>query len=588
MNTLRQYMKRHMLALWIALAAGAISVAPTIIAPLMIQDKYKGVQYLYINDEDTYRSRIHEVLDGHYRIASPHLHEYKDSPSLIAPINEYFYALPAFFFGLSFVVVASKFVFPALLFFLVYLLVAKLAGEKEDGDTEMSAIAAGVLVVLGIDLVDYGYMLSVIQNGAAGAHPLLWTRLVNPIAGGLLFFGFLNFLWDTITSERHYAPFLAGLMSALSVGYFFNYGLSLAILAAALTIFFLQKNYAAVKRIGMAISASFVLSIPYWYGIFSSWGGEAGRRAQERNGMFFTHAPEWNKFLIATTGFFLLNILYARYRERSTNPVFHGNTVVWSFLGVLLLGSWFAFEQQVVTGREIWIPHFVQYTIPLCFIVVIMTVYLVWRKYFPRIWKATILIMLLLSSVPAGMSLASFGYVIPDFKRMQGYGESLSFLNEHAKPECVVLVTHYNIDLEKLIPAYTRCDLYDTYYTYFGVPDERLLHNFLMDARIQGVTEDNMNKYLLAHDGKVRSYYFTNWTQAFKQGKEEWVLERMVLLNEQYKEFMKADLNTQIHKYRIDYIFSEHELLPEVLKQMQGLSFYKKLGAVYVYSFEAR
>lgn len=588
MNLINQFIKRHALALWIALAVGAVSALPATIAPFLIKDTYKEVQFLALNDEDTYRSRIHEILDGYYSVSSPHLHEYKNLPSLVIPINEYFYALPAFFFSLSVVIVASKFVFPALLFFLVYLLVYKLLGAKEDHDAKMSAIAAGTLVVLGVDLVDYGYILSVIRNGAAGGHLLMWTRLVNPVTGALLLFGFLHFLWDAIISGRRSPPFFAGLMSALSVGYFFNYGMSLAVLAATLIIFFLQKNYVVVKKISIAIIASFVLSIPYWYGIFSSVGGEGGRRIQERNGMFFTHAPEWNKFLIATTCFFVISLAYPYFVKRSKKIILE-NGITWSFLGALLLGSWIAFNQQVITGREIWIPHFVQYTIPLCFIVVIVTMHLLWREYFPRLWKISVLVMLALSSIPAGMSFASLEpSSLKDFEGIQGYGQALTFLNTQTGRECVVLVTDNNDKLEGLVPAYTHCDLYSTYYNYFGVPDERILHNYLLNLRLHGVTAENVNEYQLAHTEFVRSYFFSNYTQTFTQGKDGWVLERIAWLNDQYKEFLKVGLDTQLHKYRVDYVFSVSALPTDVLRQLPTLVLSQKSGNVYIYTFTAK
>ena len=156
MKALRTFLELHTMGLVFAVVVGTLCVLPQFLAPLALHDGYKGMQFLYLDDELTYRSLIQEVLDGHHTTASPHLYEYKDSQTIVYPTGVYFYALPAMLIGLSCMLVLAKFLFPAILFFLVYLLSCKLTGHdgKENSKTNIvNAVAAGLLVTLGMELI---------------------------------------------------------------------------------------------------------------------------------------------------------------------------------------------------------------------------------------------------------------------------------------------------------------------------------------------------------------------------------------------------------------------------------------------------
>ena len=161
MNIVRLFAVRHTWGIICALIVGAITVLPSILAPIALGNDYRGIQFLPLNDEETYRARIHEVLDGHWRVASPVFYEYKNVHSLIPSINEFFYALPAYIFGLSFVMIASKFIFPILIFFLAYLLIIQITEAVEPAGNNRprwDAIAGGLLVIFYFEFIDYQFI----------------------------------------------------------------------------------------------------------------------------------------------------------------------------------------------------------------------------------------------------------------------------------------------------------------------------------------------------------------------------------------------------------------------------------------------
>ncbi len=586
MERLRRYVSRHGIALACSIVVGTLCVLPQFLAPLALGGGYKGLEFLYIDDELTYRSLIHEVLDGHPMVTSPHLYEYKDSPAIVYPIGDYFYAIPALVFGLACVIIASKFLFPALLFFLVYLFIRKLTGG-EGYAAIANAIAIGLMVTLGMELIDIHYLKGLLSGSIHTTHLILWTRLVNPITGSLLVFGLLVSLWNVVEKGRKSDIVLAGILAAGTVGYFFSLAISLSLLAACIVVFLFQKKWTEAKRVLSVLFITLLLQAPYWYQTLHALGGEAGRKLEGRNGMFFTHAPMWNKLLIATSIFVVFSFFYA-YVFKKKKEIFSPHVHAWSFIFTLMLASWMVFNEQVITGREIWPYHFVQYTIPFCFIMFFTTSYLVWRNLFPRLWIYGVLLISLIALYSGVSSAGSYMYRISDFKKLQQSAPALAFLNHLPQKDCVVLVTDFDKTLERLIPAYTRCDVYSSGYAFYGIPEDRLLHNYLLSLRMNGVTAEGIDKFLDTHDGEVRSMYSENWTQAFSITRDAWLTGHLEDVSRQYKEFLKSDLETQLKEYRVDYIFSSTELTGTVLKELSDISPATILSGVYIYATQPK
>jgi len=581
MRRAKLFLQTHVIGIFFAVVVGIISVLPSFLAPLALGSNYKGIQFLYVDDEDIYRARIHEILDGHPAVASPYLFEYKDMRVPMPPLGEFFYALPAFFFGLGVVILLSKFLFPAVLFFLIYFLTKKLIVEEGDVYAKITPITSGLLVMFGYDLIDYHYVAALLQGQIASTHLLLWTRLVNPITGGLLLFSFLITLWMIIKKTFRFTHILGGILLALMVGYFFSFGLALAILAALFCIFLLNKEYAIARKFAAVFFIALLVDIPYWYNVFTAIGGTDGKLVASRNGMFFTHAPIINKVLLLATIFFAASFIYAYFikKERS-----HQRS--WQFMTAILLGAWGAFNQQIVTGREIWPFHFVQYTIPLSFVVIITTAFIVWRKHFPRLWMLGMITALSGSLLIGVFSAYSYVYKIPEFQNLQRYSTLFSWLDTKAPKECVVLLKERNDELERLIPAYTHCNVYSTESVFFGVTSARVLHNYLLRMRLNGVDQVHAHEYLLAHQETVRSYFYDDWNQLFGQGEDTWLLGRVSFLEKEYQMFLKGDLKKQIQMYRLDYLLTEKVLTAQELKQLPGLHLKQTLDEFFLYSFK--
>ena len=538
------------------------------------------MQYLPMDDEDFYRARIHEILDGYPAVVSPFLYEYKQERLNIAPIGEWLYALPAFIFGLSFIFIVYKFLLPAILFFLVYLLVKKMIGG-DDREALLTSLTAGLLVTLGIEFVDYGYMLSLFEG--APSRSLLWTRPVNPITGGVLLFTFLLSVYS-IMERRRYAYILAGILLAATVGYYFAFGMATAVLGVLFLAYLVRREYPVVRDFIATGIVFLVVSAPYWYNVALSFGGETGRAAAMRAGMIFTHAPVFNKALFAATIIVVLCFAYALFKGYVRE-----NERAWIFIGALIAAGWIGFNEQIITGRQIWYHHFVQYTVPFSYIAVLVASYLSIRRTLPRLWFLGVGTLAMLSIV-YGLYSTTHGFPsrMEDFARLQAYGPVMDWLNDNALRDCVVAVVEEGEEAGRWIPAYTHCNSYISAFTYYAIPEDRVLHNYLLHLRLNGVEPENVANYLKDHESEMRGHMFTNWDHLFDPDQGEWVAERISYLTSTYREFATEDLNERMHQYRIDYLMTKGPMSPALEKQLPGLKEAAYLGTYHLYALKAK
>ena len=583
MEAFKNFVHTHAIGLAFAFFVGACAVIPSLVPPILLGADYHGIAFVANNDENAYRARIHEILDGHLAVGSTNLYEHKDDKGVIPPIHEYLYAIPAFFFGLSGVIVFSKFLLPALLFFLVYRFVRSLGGEGDAYSRSIlvwTAVAAGLFASFGLDAGNIHQQIDLLKGTHDAFASLSWTRLVNPIIGALEILVFFLALLKVWKEKHRKATIVAGLTMALSVGYFFGFGIIACTLGAAGLAALFLRDMARVVRLATIGVIGIVCSLPYWILALSAASGEEGRILSERNGMYFTHDAVVNKFLLLTTVFTLLSFCYAYFYKR-----YRDELSSWGFVFIVLSGSWIALNQQVITGRAIWYYHFAQYTMPIGFIVLAVVGYLVWRRQFPRFYRVALTGGIVVSALLLVLTGLSYRYGMGDFKALQQHGDLFSFLNNEAPKDCVVFIKEESDPAEPMIPAYTHCNVYSTIYLFNGVPRDRTLHNFLLRMRLEGVTEADMHQYLLAHEPEIRHYFFDNWDQIFASGIDSWVEGRIVMLEDAYRPFLKEDMKREMLMYRMDYFAVREPLPPSLFQQLPGLSLLKRFPDYYVYTF---
>lgn len=576
--SIKIFLKKHYLALIFAVIVGMVSVLPQFLAIKAIGSDYKGIHFMYTANEDAYMARIQEIIDGHWSVSSAFFYEYKNWKTIMPPTGEYFYALPAILLrvSLSNVLVATKFLFPAILFLLIYFLLLNLGDGLGALSGKVNAVVGGLFVTLGYDLIDYKTAWQFLIGQRETTNLLLWTRPVNPVTGALLIFVFLLLLWKIVNNGRRWLVLPTGLVWGLMTGYFFSWSLSLAITAVLLAVFILRKKYSVVKNLLLVCLVFFLTSLPYWLNIFSSFGSVEGREHATRSGMLFTHTPIVNKVVLMITIIFLLaSALEYFYTKKLKKENW------WWFCLALIAAGWLAYNQQVITGRTVWYYHFVQYTIPLAVVVgmVLFDHYI--KPRFFKIWLTGICLLAIAITIFNIAAIKSYAVNYESFKELQKYSAPFLWLNENTAKDCVVLTPQVDTGLDILIPAFTHCNVYVTSWVFDGVPTDRVWHNFLVLLRMKNVDPAHVKEYLENHEPTVRGQFFTDWGQLFDRRPSPYIQKKIDELAMAYQDFVKRDFVGELKRYKLDYLLfvgppstSTLKSLPDIKPVYNDIDFY--------------
>lgn len=561
------------------------------------------------DNEDTYLSRIHEILDGYYAVGSFSFFEYKNQPPLSPPGGEFFYALPSMVFGISLVniLIISRFILPVILFLLVYILIRRLTVGLPGFFNKINAIAGALWVTLGYNLIDWRNIFNFLtgrQDILAGSF-LVWSRPVNPILGAIFLFSFLLLLWALWhkTRYRKTGIIFAGLFLTLMIAsYFFSWGMALSIWGVLTVIALAKKEWLVIKSfIGVLLSA-LIFSSPYWY---MSWQASQSPWYADsvlRSGLFYTHYPLLNKLILAVLALYLVLVGWSWFIKNRPFSFslgylrkFFESLEAWHWFCLsFILGALLAYSQQIITGITIWPYHFSQYSIPLAMVVVMALLFNIIKEKSIYLWAsaAGLIIMAALFYgvyIQASVYQNNFSY----YATVQPYAEVFNWLNQQPK-DCVVLVrqdAEEIIRLNTLIPALTHCNNLVSIDGVFSLmPNDRLLFNYLIFLRINNIKPEKIDSYLAKNKNEAESYLFSNWqglhhAKDFPDVSDKLLEERIKKFPQDYREFYAKDFKKELSLYRLDYILSAGPLAEEVFKQLTGLKLVFNKNNLFIYSF---
>lgn len=566
----------HWTAILAAIFVGVLFSLPQVLSRIAIGDAYQGAPFFSQNDDETYLTNIQEIIDGHWTASSPIFDGYKDSPVRILPIGEYLYVLLHFLLGISILsaITLSKFIFPAILFLLVYALIYSLTMGGEARALKMTAVAGALLVLLGYDFADPRYVFSLLRGETEPIYSVMWARLVNPITGGMFLMSYLVLLWHSIRGYRRWTlSILAGLILLFSAGYFFSYATALAITGTLIVITFFRREFLYIQHLLVTIGIGLLpliiqLSLFVISGVLSGEGGSLSKL-----GLFYTHRPLINTVLvIACVAFLSITALFYR-KDKDKEPE---ETLWWWFSLSILLGLMVAYIQQLVTGLTIWPQHFVQYSIPIVYIVGMTTFYKIIFARSRKLWLVGI-IVIFLSTFGWGIWMTTLYHSrLAEYSNSQRYMSSFEWLNKEAQKDCVVFAIEDSYLLSNKITAYTHCNVYYSMNTLYGLPQERIEHGYLSWLSFRGVQAENIEEYLTENKEEVYTTSFTNWMEKFRasdyswlkaiqdeEALNRWEAKSIKHLSEEYKSFKKKDFETELKKYKLDYILWDKVMYPD-------------------------
>ena len=590
-----EFIREHKLAFCAAFAVGLIYILPHVF--FIAADRYQGIPMMQTANEDEYLLRIREIMDGHWTLGSPVFYEYKDQLPLSPPVGEFFYAMPAMLFRISpvNVLIASRFYFPFMLFFLVYFLIWKLTGQSPAAAGKINAAAGALFVTLGYDLVDFRSIFGFIAGKSVlGRDFLIWSRPVNPILGAIFLFSFLILIWAIVknTNWPKLSIIFAGLFLALMMGsYFFSWGTALSVAGVLVLIYLFKKEYRIAKNLIFIVFLGFLFALPYWYGALKAAASPWHQESVLRSGLFLTHYPLFNKLLLAVLGFYAA--LFFRFKDEFREKMslrfadWHWFSLAFIFGGLLV------YSQQIVTGRAVWPYHFVQYTIPLAMAVFMVLTYRIFYEKNRYVWLAAILAVAI-SSLTFGLYVQFTAYAenYGRYAELQNYASPFDWLNRQEK-DCVALALDENDDFanfDHAVPAFTRCNLYNSTWVFSLMPEERIFHNYFTRLFLNGVNAENIENYLAGHRQEARGRLFTNWkgpfgVKDFPDFSDQELETRFEELARDYRDFLKRDFVWQLQKYKLDYIFVHGGISDQAAGLIKDLKPVYNDGEFEIYKF---
>ena len=602
---IKQYICDHYAAIIVAFFISIIYGLPNVWFMSSLGDDYKGVPMMQVANEDFYIARMREILDGHPMVASQFFFEYKNQYPLAPPTGEFLYAIPAFIFKLSIVTVVmlSKFILPFILFLLIYALIYRITLFDISWHKKLNAISGGLFVVLGYDLVDYRTILNLISGEAHPEGWLLWARPVHPILGAIFLISFLICIYNIIMRKRKKRSIILGslFLALMMASYFFSWGVAISILFVLVIFFLFDKRYGVVKDFINLFVLAIVFSLPYWYIAFQARSSEWYQDSLMHSGLFFTHYPIINKVLVSGALMYILVFVYFYLVKRNIFNKYlisiDKRTKLQDWVVIcssFIIGGFLALNQQVVTGMTIWPFHFVQYTIPLVIISVSILFYNVIRNYSKLLWSFWI-VFVIGSSIIFGVhnQIGAYKNNFSNYTNLQEFSSLFNWLNKQEK-NCVILTPDskvYTHDLGIFLSSFAHCNTYANSAIFSTIlPQERRYHNYLVKLRLKGIKGEEIEEYIQNNYPEMQEYLFSNWKglfglSLFGDFKDDKLVKRINNLPDNYRDFLNKDFESELNKYKINYIVSVEPIRDYVLNQMTSVYQIFKNDNYLIYGF---
>lgn len=421
-------------------------IFPLFIFPIAAEDYYKGIDVIYTSagnaDAVFYLAKGKEVLEGH-SLGNLFLKEGKNRQDINFSNAERIPTLPLKLLGLAdkvdIVTVYNIYGFICLMviIFLIYAFVFRISRDK--------------LLSTLIPIVIIGAYLIIKDKALGYPESNMYLRPIQPATNIITLFIYLHLLYSAIKNNDRKFLILSGLMfGMLFYVAYFVWSFALAITGMLFLLYvFIKKDFVLAKRLlTILFFGLFIGSFRLW-SLYKFYSGDVGKIT-----IFFLaaakdHTPIFHRMpLIATT--FLFVIFGRRYKFED---------YFWLFLAIIL-ASWAALNQQIITGIQMQPDHYDQYfIIPFSFLISLYVL-----SSFVANKKARIFIFIFFTVVVSySVFLSQWRYadkILSQRMRDQNYREIIDFLNKE-NGQKVILTAENNIS-GLLFSVYTQHDLFWT------------------------------------------------------------------------------------------------------------------------------
>jgi len=436
--------------------------------------------------EPYYLARIHEVYHGDISV-SPFTYEDKytvppGSFSLAGPVL----AVPGIILNISVVPLALiyKFLLPAIVALLVYMLFFRMTGRRA------WSIAAMCAVMLGYNFMNAPDIPHLLRLDAS--YPSFWgfteySRPIYPQFSSIFLYAYLNLLFVALKEHKWKWYACLGLVFGAS---FYVYFYSVTFLAALIAVFivglFLAKRRREAGMLAASMAGGVAIGSYFIYNMFIVARSPYYADFAANMGLVASHMP-----IVSVAGCITLIVFltYLFLKKRLLNS--ERTQTDWFLLG-LLVTAFVVINQQVITGHLMQEGHYHWYfNIPI--FIIILTYVLAHALKNRRVLTMIAISAIVLVSFGANffVSYSSYIHWHDSVAADQRYMPLMSWLNASSTPQSVVFA---NEDISSLVPVYTFDNVVNEYMAInYLLPKDRI--DYTPDAILKAGFTQNIHKY---------------------------------------------------------------------------------------------
>lgn len=481
----------------VALLISFIFGLPHLVTPFFLGN-FKNYHPLAVNqvpivtfeESYVYAAQAREVCDGHPLSADAHLAEYKNLPSLTPLPLLFAGSLGCLIGSISAVFVISDFLFPPLIFLIVYLLLHSFTSNR-------GVSIFGAVLLLTADRL-FLFLPPLTLNMAKAFWDILaingtetvsleFARFPYPQFAFLILGLHLYFLLRAL-KEKNLLPTI---LSAIFLGllfytYFYYWTFILAGTAVLFFIFLLQKNLTGLKILLLNLIIAFLISIPYWLSFSQFQMLPVSQDILERMGF----EPGRVKNLYRTTQYLVFALLFFKFIRNK-------DLRFW-FLLAFLLGGIASLNIQILTGYTLQSWHWTLRAInPL---IIIMITYFLFQvlnqRYVIQKVLSPLLTILIIFFLFRALTLQFVvaknsyqGYTLP-----QPTLEAFNWLNQSTPRDAVILTPSF--ETNSLIPLYTHNNIFLPLGNVTVAPNREIIERLAVTYKIFGLGKNELAKAL--------------------------------------------------------------------------------------------
>lgn len=466
MSNIKSNIKFHFFAYFFAVLAGVLVIFPNIYFISNLSSEYKGIYMMSSDAEPHYLSRMAGCVRGD-GVGNPYyMNDGQKFPSTMFSISECIISTPSLVFGISIskLSLIYKFIFPTLMFLLVYLFLYEVLNKR------LWSIVGSSLIIFGTQLISISDILNILRFKLVYGQFMHYSRPVNPEFSSLFFFGFLYLFLISFKKKTWLMYSFVGILFGLTFYlYFYTWTFLLAFLLISTSVFSTKKElhkyilnniYILFSGIFLGFYALYQLYLFKTSSLFALTANDFE--------LVSSHAP-----IVSLAGVlvsFLFVVYFVRQKEKRLEDY---------FILSLLLTAFAVINQQVLTGVVLQSGHYHWYfNTPIYFITL---VYIFSKKTYLFVSEGfeTILgLFLILLSIYTAIFVQYSSYVrnVEETIKNQDFNMVFDWLEHNTQKKSVVLAP---VSISELLPIFSPCCYvaYEAHAMFYLMPPERRSYN---------------------------------------------------------------------------------------------------------------